>query len=64
EILKSRPDYWPAGQGYDTAGIKHAGPQQLVDLSTQLRHHGFSDDEIRGIFGENFRRVAMACWGE
>ncbi len=63
EILKSRPDYWPAGQGYDTINIKHAGPQQLTDLSHQLRQHGFNDDDIRGIFGENFRRVAMACWG-
>ncbi len=64
EILKSRPDYWPSGQGYDTANIKHVAPSQLSDLSNQLQQHGFNDDEIRGIFGENFQRVARACWGE
>ncbi len=64
EILKSRPDYWPAGQGYDTANIKHAGPHQLADLSHQLRQQGFNDEEICGVFGENFKRVASACWGE
>ncbi|MCP4492786.1 MAG: hypothetical protein GY820_36590 [Gammaproteobacteria bacterium] len=63
EILKSRPGYWPVGPGYDTTNIKHAGPSQLADLSHQLRQQGFNDDELRGILGENFKRVAMACWG-
>jgi len=61
-ILSSRPDFWPAGQRYDTPGIKHAGPSQLRGLVDCLNDHGFSDSQIRGILGENFRRVAAIAW--
>ena len=61
-ILRSRPDYWPAGQRYDTPDIKHAGPSQVPGLVDGLSDHGFSDPEIQGILGENFRRVASAAW--
>jgi membrane dipeptidase len=61
-ILSSRPDFWPAGQGYDTPGIKHAGPSQLPGLVDCLVDHGFGDDQIRGILGENFHRVASIAW--
>ncbi len=61
-ILRSRPDYWPAGQRYDTPNIKHAGPSQLPGLIDGLNKRGFSDHEVRGILGENFRRVASVAW--
>jgi len=61
-ILSSRPDYWPAGNLYDTPDIKHVGPSQLPALVDGLRDRGFSSDDIRGILGENFRRVALAAW--
>jgi membrane dipeptidase len=61
-ILRSRPDYWPAGQQYDTRGIKHAGPQQLLDLVENLAQAGYGDSEIRGMLGENFKRVAASAW--
>jgi len=61
-ILRSRPDYWPAGQQYDTRGIKHAGPQQLPQLIDALAGSGFDDTDIRGFLGENFRRVAASAW--
>ncbi len=61
-ILASRPDYWPAGQRYDTPDIKHAGPAHLPDIVEGLLQRGFGDNEIRGILGENFRRVAAAAW--
>lgn len=61
-ILRSRPDYWPAGQQYDTRGIRHAGPDQLPALIDALAESGFDDDAIRGFLGENFRRVASSAW--
>ncbi len=61
-ILRSRPDYWPAGQQYDTQGIKHAGPQQLEGLVENLADAGYGDDDIRGMLGENFKRVAASAW--
>ncbi len=61
-ILRSSPDYWPAGQGYDTPNITHASPSQLVDLVDRLQANGYGDEAIRGILGGNFKRVAAACW--
>ncbi|MDH3386366.1 MAG: dipeptidase [Gammaproteobacteria bacterium] len=61
-ILRSRPDYWPAGQQYDTRDIKHAGPAQLPSLVEALAGSGFDDEDIRGFLGENFRRVATSVW--
>jgi membrane dipeptidase len=61
-ILRSRPDYWPAGQQYDTSGIKHAGPQLLPQLIDGLANSGFAETDIRGFLGENFRRVAASAW--
>ena len=61
-ILRSRPDYWPQGQAYDTPKIKHAGPAQLPELVQGLMDYGFNNNEIRGFLGENFRRVATLTW--
>ena len=61
-ILRSRPDYWPAGQQYDTPALKHAGPRQLESLVEDLSTAGFGEDDIRGILGGNFRRVAANAW--
>ncbi|MCP4877855.1 MAG: membrane dipeptidase [Gammaproteobacteria bacterium] len=61
-ILRSRPDYWPAGQQYDTRDIKHASPQQLPQLIDALGDSGFDEAAIRGFLGENFRRVANHAW--
>jgi membrane dipeptidase len=61
-ILNSRPDYWPAGQRYDTPEIKHAGPSRLPAIVDGLIGYGFNDVEIRGFLGENFRRVASQTW--
>jgi len=61
-ILSSRPDYWPAGQRYDTPEIKHAEPSQLPEIVEGLIGCGFDENEIRGFLGENFRRVASLSW--
>ncbi len=62
EILMSRPDYWPPGQGYDTPAISHASPAQLPELAEMLHDHGMGEDDISGILGGNFHRVASAVW--
>jgi membrane dipeptidase len=61
-ILRSRPDFWPAGQQYDTKGIKHAGPAELPGLIGALSDSGFDEKDIRGFLGENFKRVAAESW--
>jgi membrane dipeptidase len=61
-ILRSRPDYWPTGQQYDTDSIRHAGPAQLPELIDDLADSGFDDEAIRGFLGDNFYRVANRAW--
>jgi len=61
-ILASRPDFWPAGQLYDTPNIKHAGPSQLTCLAEELSKQGFTEKEIQGILGQNFFRIASSIW--
>ena len=62
EILSSRTDYWPAGQAYDTPGIKVAEPRQYPEICRIFHHRGFSESELAGILGGNFLRVAEKVW--
>ncbi len=61
-ILRSRPDYWPVGQKYDTRGIKLFTPQSMADVVAILKYRGWSDADLRGYLGGNFRRVATSIW--
>jgi len=61
-ILRARPDFWPAGQQYDTPNIAHSGPSKINDLIAGMQARGLSDAEISGILGQNFLRVAKATW--
>jgi membrane dipeptidase len=62
EGLSARPDYWPPGQLYDTPNIKVAEPKQIAEICQELHARGFSANEITGILGGNFLRVASQVW--
>lgn len=51
----------PAAGRYDemTAFVQ---PEQLLPLVERLLHAGYADEDIRGIIGENYLRVASAIW--
>jgi microsomal dipeptidase-like Zn-dependent dipeptidase len=61
-ILSSRPDYWPAGQQYDTPELKIFSPNQLIDALVILQARGWSDAQLQGFLGENFMRVVEKTW--
>lgn len=61
-ILRSRPDFWPAGNQYDTPGIGHAGPPLLPRIVDLLLRDGFDENAIGGMLGLNFRRVVESVW--
>lgn len=62
-ILRSRPDFWPAGQKYDTSGIKQFAPPAMADVILLLKQRGWSDVDLQGYLGGNFRRIAKQVWG-
>lgn len=61
-VLAARPDYWPPGQQYDTPKIGHAGPNVMPVLVEGMLKRGVSEDEVAGVLGGNFARVAKQCW--
>jgi membrane dipeptidase len=61
-LLAAHPDYWPAGNRYDTPRIGIAAPAQLRELADLLLRRGYADDDLRGILGGNFLRIAGEIW--
>lgn len=54
--------YWPQGYGYDAGSIVILGPEIFAPLAERMRAAGYPEDAVRGILGENFRRVARDVW--
>jgi membrane dipeptidase len=44
----------------DIEGLDH--PKKMYDLTEALIRRGYSDDNIRAVLGENFRRVLGDIW--
>lgn len=61
-ILRSRPDYWPVGQRYDTAGIKIVSPAQIPSICTILASRGWTRYDLEGLLGRNFFSLAQRIW--
>lgn len=53
--------YWPDGYGYD-GSITILGPSIFPLLEKRMRAAGYPEAAIRGILGENFRRVVEQTW--
>jgi membrane dipeptidase len=44
----------------DIEGVDH--PKRVFDLTEGLIRRGYSDSDIRGVLGDNFRRVLKQIW--
>ena len=54
-------EYWPERQ-YPDSGTGYVPPEEAPRLTQALLDRSYSEKDIRGILGENFRRVAKAVW--
>lgn len=61
ETIARDPHYWPPGTGYE-AGVSYLDIRRLPEVTEQLARVGFTDSDIAGILGGNFRRVAERVW--
>ncbi len=60
-MIARNPEFWPADAGYDDS-IACLDVSRLPDVARELVGVGFSEAEITGILGGNFRRVASQVW--
>lgn len=61
QILEDNPEYWPPQAGYDRP-IDFLPLSAMPEICNELFRLGFSDPEVAGILGGNFRRVAEQVW--
>ncbi len=55
--------YWPPGNGYQSIEDTHViEPERLPHITEALLKQRYSDEEVRGILGKNFMRVARRVW--
>lgn len=59
--INADPEMWPKRWGYGGA-VGVAQPEQWPEIVALLLEHGYSDNDVRGIAGENFLRVARQVW--
>lgn len=59
---QASPDAYPEGYPPPDWQGSYLGPNDYAALVQKLIEHGYSDDNIRGILGENVLRVARGVW--
>ena len=61
KMIGSSPYYWPKNAGYE-GPISSLDVRRLPEVAEELAAVGFDEDEITGILGANFRRIAEQVW--
>lgn len=54
------PQFWPAQ--YYSGKFAYLGPHQLPEITELLLCKGYSEDDIKSIYGTNYLRVAGKAW--
>lgn len=60
--VKTRPEEWPGAEDPDWPGFSYAVPEQIPALTQVMLDHGYSEQHIKGILGENWLRVCQQVW--
>jgi membrane dipeptidase len=55
-------DWWPHEHYGQMNGHAQLQPEALGELAQQLKRLGYSDTDIKAIYGNNFMRLAQATW--
>lgn len=60
--VRSAPLTWPPYKGEEMVKHNYAGAEQMVGLVQVMLDHGYSDQAIINILGENWARVCERVW--
>jgi membrane dipeptidase len=61
-IFLEREDFWPKRQYPHGADIGYLEPECFPSIAEALIDRGYSDDQVRGVMGENYLRVVEQVW--
>lgn len=62
KLFARYPHAWPGYSAEDLMDNRFAPPELLPEITELLLAKGYADDDVRGILGENFLRVARQVW--
>lgn len=60
--VEAYPHMWPESPGVERRRGGFAQPEQILELTELMLRAGWSDDDVRGVLGENFARVYERVW--
>ena len=61
-VFEERTDFWPTAQYPNAGNIGYLEPEAYPTIAETLSERGYNDDQVSGIMGENFLRVAAQVW--
>ena len=53
---------WPWNKGRPHREARFAEPEQIIEIAELLLRHGYADQDVRAVLGENLVRVALQVW--
>ena len=62
DFVRKADFMWPPNPNQTRSFSKFGQPEQVVELTQLMLDAGYAEADIRGILGENFRRVAESVW--
>ena len=62
DAVRNAPLTWPPYKGESIVKHNYAGAEQMVELVQLMIDHGYPDQAIVGILGENWERVCAQVW--
>lgn len=62
KYVDDNSDAWPLNNGKANRHTKFVQPEQIEDLAELMCRKNYAENDIRGILGENFRRVCKQVW--
>jgi membrane dipeptidase len=61
-FIEARPDEWPGKEQGAWEPMAFFGPDGLPEVTELMLKAGYTDDQVRGVLGENWMRICRRVW--